>query len=132
MKNQAVLFLVIGLLVGVAGTAVVMRNRAMGMGMTLSDTMPGMNMSSSPMATGSSMSMADMMAGLQGKTGDSFDQAFISEMMMHHQGAIDMATLAAAQARHQEIKNLAKGIISAQTSEIAQMRQWQKNWGYTQ
>ena len=63
MKNQALLFLVIGLLVGVVGTAVVMRNRAMGMGMNAasSDTMPSMNMSSSPMVTGSSTSMADMM-----------------------------------------------------------------------
>ena len=77
-----------------------------------------------------SMSMSDMTAGLKGLTGDAFDKKFISEMIVHHQGAVDMANLVATQAKHQEVKDLAKGIISAQTTEISQMRQWQKDWGY--
>jgi uncharacterized protein (DUF305 family) len=75
--------------------------------------------------------MANMNAGLQGKTGDAFDQEFIAEMIVHHQGAIDMAKLALTNAKHQEIKDLANAIISAQTKEITQMKQWQKSW-YTQ
>ena len=82
--------------------------------------------------TNTSMSMQDMMtsmnAGLQGKTGDAFDQAFLSEMIVHHQGAVAMAQLALQNAKHQEIKDLAKGIISAQNKEIAEMQQWQKTW----
>lgn len=82
--------------------------------------------------TGGSASMASMMAsmnaGLQGKTGDVFDQEFLAEMIVHHQGAIDMAKLALANAKHQEIKDLASAIITAQTKEIAEMKQWQKNW----
>lgn len=73
-------------------------------------------------------SMAGMMQGLENKTGDEFDKAFISEMTLHHQGAIDMANTALKNAKHQEIKDLANAIISAQTQEINQMKEWQKAW----
>lgn len=79
-----------------------------------------------------SMSMADMMhsmnAELQGKTGDTFDQAFLSEMIIHHEGAVEMAQLALTNAKHQEIKDLAKAIIAAQNKEIADMKGWMKAW----
>ena len=35
--------------------------------------------------------MSDMMSGLSGKTGDDFDRAFLSEMIVNHQGAVQMA-----------------------------------------
>lgn len=104
--------------------------------MPATGSMPVMNMgsdsSSSSKAndgsmTDSSMTMDDMMTNLQGKTGDEFDKAFLSEMITHHQGAISMAQLAAT---HQEVKDLATAIVSAQTSEISQMEAWQKSWGY--
>ncbi len=41
-----------------------------------------------------------------------------------------MARLAATQAKHPEIKGLARDIISSQTSQIAEMKRWQKDWGY--
>lgn len=78
------------------------------------------------------MSMNDMGAMLQGKTGDAFDQAFIEGMIPHHQGAIDMAREALRSAKHDEIKRMARDIISAQQSEIDMMRQWMRDWGYTQ
>lgn len=82
----------------------------------------------------SAMAMMDDMAGmtaeLEGKTGDEFDKAFIEQMIMHHQSAIDMAAPAEKNASHQEVKDLARGIISAQTAEIKQMKQWQTDWGY--
>jgi uncharacterized protein (DUF305 family) len=80
----------------------------------------------------SGTSMADTMAGmnaeLAGKTGDAFDQAFISEMILHHQGAVEMAQLALTNAKHQEIKDLAAAIIAAQNKEIADMKAWQQAW----
>lgn len=83
----------------------------------------------------SSMGMMDTNAGmmndLNGKTGDEFDKAFLTQMIMHHQSAIDMASTGATNAYHQEVKDLTKGIITAQTKEILQMRQWQKDWGYS-
>lgn len=80
----------------------------------------------------SSVSMEQMMttmnAGLEGKTGDEFDKAFMAEMVMHHQGAVIMAELALKNAKHQEIKDLASAIISAQKEEISDMQSWQKEW----
>lgn len=72
--------------------------------------------------------MAGMMAGLKGKTGDDFDKAFLSEMVMHHEGAVDMAEAALKSAKHQEIKNLSHAIITAQNKEIANMKAWYKAW----
>lgn len=78
------------------------------------------------------MSMASMMASmnanLAGKTGDAFDQSFIEEMIVHHEGAVDMAELALTNAKHAEIKTLANAIITAQNSEIGQMKTWLKRW----
>lgn len=76
-------------------------------------------------------SMQASTEGLAKKTGDDFDKAFIDEMIMHHEGAIDMARLAEKNAKHDEIKQLSKDIISAQESEIFKMKQWQINWGYS-
>jgi uncharacterized protein (DUF305 family) len=78
-----------------------------------------------------SMSMDDMTSGLKDKTGDEFDEAFIASMIVHHEGAVEMAKLSAVNAKHDEIKNLSKAIISAQEKEIAEMKQWQKDWGYS-
>jgi uncharacterized protein (DUF305 family) len=72
--------------------------------------------------------MMDMNAGLRGKAGDEFDRAFLSEMIVHHEGAVEMAQAALQSAKHQEIKDMARDIIFAQTSEIAQMRSWLKSW----
>lgn len=72
--------------------------------------------------------MGDMMAGLSGKTGDEFDKAFLAEMIVHHEGAVDMAKAAQASAKHEELKQMAEAIISAQTTEIEQMKEWQKTW----
>lgn len=69
-----------------------------------------------------------MMAELQGKQGDAFDKAFIEQMTVHHQGAIQMAEMALRNAGHAEIKQLAGDIISAQNTEIQQMQEWQVSW----
>lgn len=80
----------------------------------------------------SQMGMGDAMSGmmleLEGKTGDAFDKAFLSEMIMHHEGAVLMAEAALENAKHPEIKDMANAIISAQTTEIEQMKEWQSSW----
>jgi uncharacterized protein (DUF305 family) len=75
-----------------------------------------------------SMSMEGDMITLQSKTGDAFDKTFLEQMIAHHQSAIDMSGSAASNAKHQEVKDLAKNVITAQTAEIASMKQWQKDW----
>lgn len=72
--------------------------------------------------------MSSMMHGLDGRTGDAFDQTFLAEMIAHHQGAIAMAETALQNAKHQEIKTLAQNIIIAQHAEIKQMQGWQAAW----
>ena len=72
--------------------------------------------------------MNGMMHGLDGKTGDDFDRAFIKEMIMHHEGAVEMAEEALEHSNHAEIKTLSNAIISAQTKEINEMNVWYKNW----
>jgi uncharacterized protein (DUF305 family) len=74
--------------------------------------------------------MAGMMTELQGKTGDDFDKTFVQLMIEHHTSAIDMAKPGVTNAQHQEVKDLAAAVVSAQTKEVAQMKQWQKDWGY--
>lgn len=73
-------------------------------------------------------SMDSMLSGLKNKTGDEFDKAFILEMITHHQGAVKMAEAALQNAKHQEIKELAKAIISAQNKEIQDLELWQEQW----
>lgn len=57
-----------------------------------------------------------------------FDLQFIDTMIAHHQGAIEMAELVDTRAQHNELKTLAKAIISDQRREISQMREWRANW----
>lgn len=82
------------------------------------------------MSDGTTMTdtMAGMTAGLEGKTGDAFDRAFIEGMIVHHEGAVAMARQALVNAKHEEIKQMAQEIISAQTREIDTMRDWLKSW----
>jgi uncharacterized protein (DUF305 family) len=122
MKNTQLL-----LLLGVLGVGIFLgylftpRYAPMGMHRMMDGSMMSNN-------SGMDGMMESMMSGLYGKTGDEFDRAFLSEMIMHHEGAVDMAESALQDAKHQEIKNMAQAIISAQTTEINQMKAWQKSW----
>lgn len=77
------------------------------------------------------MSMSQMTNILNDKNGDDYDQTFITHMIDHHQAAVDMAKLSETRAKHQEIKDLSKAIVSAQEKEIGEMRQWENDWGYS-
>jgi uncharacterized protein (DUF305 family) len=49
---------------------------------------------------------------------------FVSMMLPHHQGAIDMAKAVLLNTRDPELRNLALGIIAEQQNEINVMRAW--------
>lgn len=72
--------------------------------------------------------MHDMTGALAGKTGDAFDQEFLTQMIVHHEGAVDMAEMVLKQSNKPELKALAQEIITAQTKEINMMRGWQSTW----
>jgi uncharacterized protein (DUF305 family) len=57
-----------------------------------------------------------------------YEALFIDSMIIHHQGAIDMANQALKEATKPEIKALAEAIIKDQEAEIAQMQAWRKSW----
>ena len=57
-----------------------------------------------------------------------FDKAFIEEMIPHHQMAVMMAHMLETSTTRPEMKKLAQNIITAQTNEINQMREWYKTW----
>lgn len=81
-------------------------------------------------AMGMMADMGQMTEALKSLNGDAFDKVFLSSMIEHHQSAINMAYPGQANAKHTEVKTLAKDIVETQSSEIAQMKQWQKDWGY--
>lgn len=57
------------------------------------------------------------------------DTAFAQMMIVHHQGAIEMADLAAESAASEEVRSLAERISAAQGPEIEQMEAWLEAWG---
>ncbi len=67
--------------------------------------------------------MRDMMAAMDraSMTGDP-DRDFLSMMIPHHQGAIDMARLALVHGRDPLTRQLAEEIIASQQAEIASMQ----------
>lgn len=83
------------------------------------------------MMGGSSMHM-----GMMGNNTDSqrlenasdFDRAFIEEMIPHHQMAVMMASMLKNGTTRPEMRTLADDIITAQTKEIDQMREWYQIW----
>jgi uncharacterized protein (DUF305 family) len=76
--------------------------------------------------TGTGMDMGDMK--ISEDASKPFDLRFMDAMTSHHQGAIEMAKDAQTKAEHQDIKDLAAAIITAQTNEINDMKQWKKQW----
>ena len=58
--------------------------------------------------------MMDMTAGMKGKTGSALEKVFLQEMIIHHQGAVDMANLLLKDKTVKpELKVFANKIISA-------------------
>lgn len=138
MKRDPLLYGIVGVLIGGAFVWLLavqsVNNNMTGMmrmmGMQRAQEMMQDSVREDRMHRETSMTMDEMSESLKGKVGDEFDKAFIEQMIDHHQGAIDMANLAQISAKHDEIKSLADDIVSAQTTEINMMREWQKSWGY--
>lgn len=59
---------------------------------------------------------------------DDFDTAFVEDMIPHHQMAVMMASMLKNGTQRPEMKKLADDIITAQTNEIDQMREWLEEW----
>jgi len=85
--------------------------------------------SNAGMGMGRGMMHGGMMGG---KTADieslknavNFDNAFLQEMIPHHQMAVMMAQMLLSGTNRPEMKQLGEDIITAQEKEITQMRSW--------
>jgi len=110
MKNQAMLYGIIGLLAGSFLTILFVTNTV----------------------NNNNFGMMQMMGIRQDTTGDTqpstIDKHFIEQMIPHHEGAIEMAELAQIRSKRPEVLVLASAIIKSQTAEIIQMKAWYKEW----
>lgn len=116
MRTDTIGSLILGLCCGVVGgymLAALVPRANLGMGAHHSSSM--------------STTMHSMTSALSGKTGDELDRAFLSEMIVHHEGAVEMARLVSASSRD-ELREFASRIETVQVDEIAQMRAWQRAW----
>ncbi|GAA3512421.1 DUF305 domain-containing protein [Georgenia daeguensis] len=57
------------------------------------------------------------------------DTEFAQMMIVHHEGAIEMADLAVEKADSEDVRSLAEGISAAQGPEIEEMTSWLEAWG---
>lgn len=62
------------------------------------------------------------MADLDEANGAEYDRQFLTMMIDHHQGAVDMSTTELRDGQSSSAKALAQKITDAQRTEIAQMR----------
>jgi uncharacterized protein (DUF305 family) len=62
--------------------------------------------------------------------GDRLDETFLVDMVRHHMMAVMMARqlLFSHAARHQEVEDLARSIVTSQSEEIVRMQTWLQDW----
>ncbi|RZU36065.1 uncharacterized protein (DUF305 family) [Streptomyces sp. BK022] len=74
------------------------------------------------MAGMSGMMSADDMTALKKSAGAEFDRKFLTLMIVHHQGAVEMAHTEKAKGRDSRATKMADDVIAAQSAEIRQMK----------
>lgn len=83
-------------------------------GMDMGSSDEGMNMSG--------MMTAEDMAALEAADGQQFEKMWLSMMIAHHQGAIEMAQTEQAEGEYDPAVQLAGEIVSAQAEEVERMQ----------
>jgi uncharacterized protein (DUF305 family) len=79
-----------------------------------------------PATQANEAAMKAMMAGMGQPYSGNADQDFVSHMVPHHQGAIDMAEVELKYGTDPKLKQMAARIIADQQREIAFMQAWAK------
>ncbi|MCD8494583.1 MAG: DUF305 domain-containing protein [Candidatus Pacebacteria bacterium] len=72
--------------------------------------------------------MMDMSDRMRAVTGTERDRVFLEDMIVHHQGALDMAEVLLETTTNPQLIELASGIITAQEREINMMQAWLAEW----
>lgn len=112
-KNTELVALAKGILSAQSAEIVQMKSwlAAAGAGLEMGHEMHGM----------SGMLSDSELAELNSATGSKFDQLWLSGMIAHHDGAIDMTKMVEA-TKNSEIKAFGENVIKVQSAEIAQMK----------
>ena len=84
---------------------------------------PAQKMASMPGMT-HSVHTAESDKNLSSLSGKAFDRAFLSMMVAHHQGAIDMSKAVVDKVKDAQVKTWTKAVISAQQKELKDMTRW--------
>ncbi|MBO0981183.1 DUF305 domain-containing protein [Microbacterium sp. SD291] len=79
--------------------------------------------SGAPMEHGEGMMTEDDMAALDAASGAEASRLFLEQMIVHHEGAIEMAETQIAEGESADAVALAEDIVAAQGAEIAEMRE---------
>lgn len=133
MNKNTLLVGIIALLIGITGTNMYHSGNELMKENNKAPTITGgMHMMSdgTMMGNGGMNSMMDgMLANMKGKSGKELEKAFLTDMIPHHQGAVDMANLLLQDKTiRPELVKFANDIISAQEGEITQMNEWLKSY----
>lgn len=89
----------------------------------------GASSTTTPDATPPSAAPSASSTGEAGASHNDADTMFAQMMIVHHEGAIEMADLAVERAESEEVRSLAEGISAAQGPEIEKMTSWLEAWG---
>jgi uncharacterized protein (DUF305 family) len=65
---------------------------------------------------------------LAGLSNQAYDVAWLSQMIEHHRGAVQMSVLCVKNCVDKDVKNAAQKIIEAQDKEILLMTTWLQKW----
>ena len=63
-----------------------------------------------------------------GPDDEEFELRFLDAMILHHQGAVEMAEDTLEKSQQPEIRQLSQEIIETQSDDIAQMQAWRSQW----
>ena len=96
--------------------------RGTGEGHNPMESMPGMDHSSGSGGMAGMMDDAGMEM-LSKASGKAFDTAFLTMMVEHHEGAVEMARTEQQKGGYQPAKDMAGDIVTGQTAEIAEMKE---------